>query len=276
MAVDTGTTARPRRLALAAAAAVVLLGATACGGPAEMPDDADHSAASASPSAGSPATDDGAAVTIPRVGVAAGVLQASGLGFDLSSDATAEQLTQLRDDPADPMAGVVVAPSSCEAPLAQMNWSPTLVADSADEAALTQFRAGDVAAIGTIEVARIDDREQLDAHYATVRTLLDECSSVTLNLQKPGADGGVVPTSGPLKHSEPETGYPTDSAVFWSLLPNLEDQKQQSLVLIREAGDYVAMVSFSGPENISDPEFTQMAESILEVTVLELEAQQQK
>ena len=47
-------------------------------------------------------------------------------------------------------------------------------------------------------------------------------------------------------------------------------------MLIREVGDYVAMVSFIGPENIEDAEFAQMAESVLEVTVLELEAQQEK
>jgi len=264
---------REKRGAYAAAAVVALALLTACGGPAEMPDDAAHAPASDSPAADG--TNDDRAVTTPRVAVAAGVLQAAGLGFDLSSEATSAQLEQLREDPADPMDGVVVAPSSCAGPLEQMNWSPTLVADSAGEAALTQFRNEDVAAIGSLEVARIDDREGLDAHYATVRTLLDECSTVTLNLQRPGDDGAVVPTSGPLKHSEPETGYETDSAVFWSLLPN-HDQQQQSLVLIREAGDYVAMVSFTGPENISDPEFTQMAESVLEITVLELEAQQEK
>lgn len=275
MAADPDNTHRAGRgrTAFAAAAVVVLALLTACGGPAEMPDDAAHAPADESPAAGG--TDDGGPVTTPRVAVAAGVLQAAGLGFDQSSEATSEQLQQLREDPADPMAGVVVAPPSCAAPLEQMNWSPTLVASSADDAALTQFRNDDVAALGAIEVARIDDRAGLDAHYATVRTLLDECATVTLNLQQPGADGAVVPASGPLKHSEPETGYETDSAVFWSLLPNL-DQQQESLVLIREAGDYVAMVSFTGPENISDPEFTQMAESILEITVLELEAQQEQ
>ncbi|MBG6084246.1 hypothetical protein [Zhihengliuella flava] len=271
-------TRRATRAGWASAAAVALLAASACGGPSgsDVPDDAVHSAATASPGgSGEASAESEAEVTIPRVAVTAGVLQASGLGFDLSSDARSEDLTALREDPADALEDVVVAPSACQDPLTQLNWSPTLLAGSVEDAALSQFTAEGVSAIGTVEVAKNDDPGQLQSHYEVVQRLLTECSSVTLNVTKPGEDGAVTPANGPLTFRTVETGYDVDSALFWSRFPNDEDLKQQSLVLIREAGDYVAMVSFIGPENIQDTEFRQMAESVLEVTVLELEAQQE-
>ncbi|GAA3704015.1 hypothetical protein GCM10022377_17150 [Zhihengliuella alba] len=274
----------PRRLRrrpgrFAASAAVVLLALTGCGsdGGAEPPNDDQHSGVTgAEGSGGDGSGEDGASprpVTVENVAAAAGVLQAAQLGFDRSAVASTEDLARLREDRPDAMDGVVVAPSSCQEPLQRLNWSPVLLGE---EAARTDFAAESVPMTGTVEVARIADRGALEAYYGTVRTLLEECPQVTLNVQKPSGEDTTTPASGPLAFQAPAVEREVDSAVFWSRFPHDADLEQQSVVLLEEAGDYVAMVSFAGQEGVEDERTTRLAEAVMDATIRELAAQQEK
>ncbi|WP_309080916.1 hypothetical protein [Zhihengliuella sp.] len=271
--------ARRRRGALAVGAVVVLLALTGCGNDdgAVPPDDAQHSGVTGSAApGGSPASGEAAEsprpATVENIAASAGVLQAAQLGLDRSAVASGEDLARLRDGLPDAMDGVVVAPSSCQQPLRQLNWSPVMLGE---ESARTDFAAEGAPMTGTVEVARIVDRGALDAYYGTVRTLLEDCPQVMLNVQKPTGEDTTTPASGPLSFAAPDVERDVDSAVFWSRFPHDADLKQQSVVLVEEAGDYVAMVSFAGPAGVEDERTTRVAEAVMDATIRELTAQQE-
>ena len=212
--------------------------------------------------------DEGPADAASARAVAAGIERAASYGFDLSQPAGEEQLEALRSAPADALEGVVVIPSTCETVLRDLNWSPVLLgADSAR----TDFATEKVSATGSVEVAAIGDRAELDAHYATVGKMLGECNGMTLNMQTDGANGGVVTETVPLASTVPDVADGTaDSALLWTRGRADSDLRQQALVLMRESKGHVAMVSFIAVEGLEAQEFADMASAVLEAAVAEL------
>ncbi|MEE1622582.1 hypothetical protein ACQ3I4_15375 [Zafaria sp. Z1313] len=256
-----------RRPLLAAGALALALTLGACSGnDAGAPDAGASSDPHGSGQAtGAPADPGGEAPgTEAATAVQAGIARAAGYNFTLSAVAGEAELEALRSDPGDALDGVVVLPAACREPLEKLNFSPAVLGA---EAARTDFAAEGVDVTGSVEVARIGDRGALDAYYGTVDTLVQECSSTTLNIQEEGAGGGVVPATVPLSSSRPETDADVASALFWSRAPGHASLAQQALVLVGERGGHVAMVSFIGPAGVEDANFTAMAEAILEETL---------
>lgn len=211
-------------------------------------------AASAAPSTG--ATD---TVSTSRFAVAAGISMAYSLGFTKAREITGADLESLRQPPADTLKGVTVDPGTCAEVLERLNWSPV---QQGGEGARSDFINDKIAVTGSVEVARIQDRAQLDGHLATARRLLGECNKLTLD------DGsGAIPfvTVAPVLKDDD-----TDSAILWTRAGVGHPMRQQSLVLIQERGEHVAMVSFIGANGLQKPEFAKIAARVLDAALDQL------
>lgn len=258
-------------LAVVVAAVIALSGCAAGGDPAETPDP--HSGvetrvpgAAEAEATTSPAT--AAPDTVAGRAVAAGIQRAASYGFDRSLAAGQEQLEALRSAPDDTLEGVVVIPSTCESALRDLNWSPVLLGD---DSARTDFATDNVLATGSVEVAAVEDRADLEAHYATVEKMLGECKGMTLNMQTEGPSGGVVTETVPLTSKVPDVAKgAADSALLWTRGRGDSELRQQALVLVKERGDHVAMVSFIATEGLEAQQFSDMATAVLDAAIAEL------
>lgn len=198
-------------------------------------------------------------VSTSRLAVASGISMAYTLGFEKAREITGADLESLREPPADTLAGVTVAPASCAPVLEGLNWSPV---QQGGEASRSDFINDKISVTGSVEVAKIEDRAQLEAHLATARQLLRECNSLTLD------DGsGAIPfvTVAPVL-----ADGDADSAILWTRAGVGNPMRQQALVLIKEHGNHVAMVSFIGANDLQKPEFAKIAAQVLDAALAQL------
>ncbi|GAA4369357.1 hypothetical protein [Paeniglutamicibacter cryotolerans] len=198
-------------------------------------------------------------VSASRLAVASGISMAYALGFDKAREITGADLESLRQPPADTLKGVTVDPGTCAEVIEGLNWSPV---QQGGEGARSDFINEKISVTGSVEVARIQDRAQLDAHLATARRLLGECHRLTLD------DGsGAIPFS-TVAPVVKDGG--ADSAILWTRAGEGHPMRQQALVLIKERGDHVAMVSFIAASNLQKPEFAKIAGQVLEAALSQL------
>lgn len=242
-----------RALALTASLGLLL---TACGGTEkllELPEGHAPLASSASPSAqpSTPAPADKELTTV-QLAVASGISMAARLGFDQARVISGKELESLKEAPKDSLNGVVVIPSQCSEVIESLNWSPVQMGD---EGARTDFLTEKIAATGSVEVAKISNKQELEAHYGTVLRMLTECKQISLHQE---ADTVPFITQKPvLKDGQ------ADSAILWTRAKPGHAMRQQALVLVKAKGDYVGMVSFIAEDGLDAPEFSQMAGEIL-------------
>ena len=61
-----------------------------------------------------------------------------------------------------------------------------------------------------------------------------------------------------------------DSALLWTRGRGDSELRQQALVLVKERGDHVAMVSFIATEGLEAQQFSDMATAVLDAAIAEL------
>ncbi|GGL91938.1 hypothetical protein [Glutamicibacter protophormiae] len=237
-------------------AAGLLLTLSACAAePADMPQDETHKIASE----GSPTpTPEVQNLSTAEVAATAGAVIAAKLGFPNSAKIQGEDLAALAEKPTDTLKDIVVLPGNCAAPVDDLNWSPVQLGT---EAARTDFTNESQNITGSIEVAKLEndkDRQALQGHFANVSTILADCQSVKIN----GLDYSET-----LKFSDPKVES-ADSALYYT---RNGKYPQDSLVLITAAGDYAGMVSFVSSTPLDDKTFNQVATSILDTAMTQVQ-----
>lgn len=185
-----------------------------------------------------------------------GAVFAAGLGFEQSQRISAEQLEILAEPPTDTLADVVVLPGQCADPLEALNWSP---AQLGTEVARTDFAntAGNVA--GSIEVAELESRENVEEHFRTVLLMRTECSSIKLNW---------VEFTETLKFSNPNVDG-VESQLAYTRRGN-SATAQDTVVLIQSKGEHVAMVSFISSTSLADEKINLVGKEILDSVLAQL------
>ncbi|GER22350.1 hypothetical protein NCCP1664_08470 [Zafaria cholistanensis] len=268
----TTTAARAAAAALTLGAGLLLAG---CAGGAEPVATADPhdwrtgQAPASSSAAPAPASGSVEDATPEEYAVAAGIVEAYTLGFTQSAKASAADLAALREPATDTLEGVVVIPSTCQNVLEGLNWSP---AQLGEDAARTDFTPEKGNITGSIEVAKVPERSRLEAHYALVEELLGSCSNLRMNIQTENADGSTTSETVPLKSEAPAVAQGTaDSALLWTRGTQGSRWQQQSLVLIKEKGGHVAMVSFIAASGVDAAEVATIATGVLNATLAALE-----
>ncbi|MER8025500.1 hypothetical protein [Glutamicibacter protophormiae] len=237
-------------------AAGLLLTLSACAaGPADMPQDETHKIASEGSPTPTPEVQD---LSTAEVAATAGAVIAAKLGFPNSAKIQGEDLAALAEKPTDTLKDIVVLPGNCAAPVDDLNWSPVQLGT---EAARTDFTNESQNITGSIEVAKLEndkDRQALQEHFANVSTILADCQSVKIN----GLDYSET-----LKFSDPKVDS-ADSALYYT---RNGKYPQDSLVLITAAGDYAGMVSFVSSKPLDDKTFNQVATSILDTAMTQVQ-----
>lgn len=248
--------------ASALACGLLLAGCSSQPEAGQMPQDELHQAATAAPGeetvpdSAAPTAEPSGQLSTVELATQVGVVFAAQLGFDRSQRVTGEQLEELAKPPSDTLKDVVVLPAQCEQPLEALNWSPTQLGT---EVARTDFTnaAGNVA--GSIEVAQLDGRDELDQHLRTVLQMRTECSTVKLNR---------VEYTETLKFSSPGVEG-VESQLAYTRRGN-DATAQDTLVLIESKGDHVAMVSFISATSLSDDTINQVGKKILDSVLAQL------
>lgn len=237
-------------------AAGLLLTLSACAAePADMPQDETHKIASEGSPTPTPEVQD---LSTAEVAATAGAVIAAKLGFPNSAKIQGEDLAALAEKPTDTLKDIVVLPGNCAAPVDDLNWSPVQLGT---EAARTDFTNESQNITGSIEVAKLEndkDRQALQEHFANVSTILADCQSVKIN----GLDYSET-----LKFSDPKVES-ADSALYYT---RNGKYPQDSLVLITTAGDYAGMVSFVSSKPLDDKTFNQVATSILDTAMTQVQ-----
>ncbi|MFY9679201.1 hypothetical protein [Glutamicibacter protophormiae] len=237
-------------------AAGLLLTLSACAAePADMPQDETHKIASEGSPTPTPEVQD---LSTAEVAATAGAVIAAKLGFPNSAKIQGEDLAALAEKPTDTLKDIVVLPGNCAAPVDDLNWSPVQLGT---EAARTDFTNESQNITGSIEVAKLEndkDRQALQEHFANVSTILADCQSVKIN----GLDYSET-----LKFSDPKVES-ADSALYYT---RNGKYPQDSLVLITAAGDYAGMVSFVSSTPLDDKTFNQVATSILDTAMTQVQ-----
>lgn len=237
-------------------AAGLLLTLSACAAePADMPQDETHKIASEGSPTPTPEVQD---LSTAEVAATAGAVIAAKLGFPNSAKIQGEDLAALAEKPTDTLKDIVVLPGNCAAPVDDLNWSPVQLGT---EAARTDFTNESQNITGSIEVAKLEndkDRQALQEHFANVSTILADCQSVKIN----GLDYSET-----LKFSDPKVES-ADSALYYT---RNGKYPQDSLVLITAAGDYAGMVSFVSSKPLDDKTFNQVATSILNTAMTQVQ-----
>ncbi|MGX1749646.1 hypothetical protein [Glutamicibacter protophormiae] len=237
-------------------AAGLLLTLSACAAePADMPQDETHKIASEGSPTPTPEVQD---LSTAEVAATAGAVIAAKLGFPNSAKIQGEDLAALAEKPTDTLKDIVVLPGNCAAPVDDLNWSPVQLGT---EAARTDFTNESQNITGSIEVAKLEndkDRQALQEHFANVSTILADCQSVKIN----GLDYSET-----LKFSDPKVES-ADSALYYT---RNGKYPQDSLVLITAAGDYAGMVSFVSSKPLDDKTFNQVATSILDTAMTQVQ-----
>lgn len=237
-------------------AAGLLLTLSACAAePADMPQDETHKIASEGTPTPTPEVQD---LSTAEVAATAGAVIAAKLGFPNSAKIQGEDLAALAEKPTDTLKDIVVLPGNCAAPVDDLNWSPVQLGT---EAARTDFTNESQNITGSIEVAKLEndkDRQALQEHFANVSTILADCQSVKIN----GLDYSET-----LKFSDPKVES-ADSALYYT---RNGKYPQDSLVLITAAGDYAGMVSFVSSKPLDDKTFNQVATSILDTAMTQVQ-----
>ena len=234
----------------------LLLTLSACAAePAEMPQDQTHKIASGESATPTPEVPD---LSTAEVAATAGAVIAAKLGFPNSAKIQGEDLKALAEKPTDTLKDIVVLPGSCAAPVDDLNWSPVQLGT---EAARTDFTNESQNITGSIEVAKLEndqDRQELKKHFANVSAILADCRSVKIN----GLDYSET-----LKFSDPKVDS-VDSALYYT---RNGKYPQDSLVLISTTGNYAGMVSFVSSQPLEDKTFNQVATSILDTTMTQVQ-----
>lgn len=234
----------------------LLLTLSACAAePADMPQDETHKIASEGSPTPTPEVQD---LSTAEVAATAGAVIAAKLGFPNSAKIQGEDLAALAEKPTDTLKDIVVLPGNCAAPVDDLNWSPVQLGT---EAARTDFTNESQNITGSIEVAKLEndkDRQALQEHFANVSTILADCRSVKIN----GLDYSET-----LKFSDPKVES-ADSALYYT---RNGKYPQDSLVLITAAGDYAGMVSFVSSKPLDDKTFNQVATSILDTAMTQVQ-----
>lgn len=234
----------------------LLLTLSACAAePADMPQDETHKIASEGSPTPTPEVQD---LSTAEVAATAGAVIAAKLGFPNSAKIQGEDLAVLAEKPTDTLKDIVVLPGNCAAPVDDLNWSPVQLGT---EAARTDFTNESQNITGSIEVAKLEndkDRQALQEHFANVSTILADCRSVKIN----GLDYSET-----LKFSDPKVDS-ADSALYYT---RNGKYPQDSLVLITAAGDYAGMVSFVSSKPLDDKTFNQVATSILDTAMTQVQ-----
>lgn len=237
-------------------AAGLLLTLSACAAePVDMPQDETHKIASEGSATPTPEVQD---LSTAEVAATAGAVIAAKLGFPNSAKIQGEDLAALAEKPTDTLKDIVVLPGNCAAPVDDLNWSPVQLGT---EAARTDFTNESQNITGSIEVAKLEndkDRQALQEHFANVSTILADCQSVKIN----GLDYSET-----LKFSDPKVES-ADSALYYT---RNGKYPQDSLVLITAAGDYAGMVSFVSSKPLDDKTFNQVATSILDTAMTQVQ-----
>jgi hypothetical protein len=267
------TTTAARTAALLLGAGLVLAGCAAPQAPADphagvstgAPEPSSTAPSAAAATAGGSVED----ATAEEYAVAAGIVEAYTLGFTQSAKASAADLAALREPATDTMEGVVVIPSTCQNVLEGLNWSP---AQLGEDTARTDFTPESGSITGSIEVAKVPERSSLDAHYGVVKELLGSCSNLQMNIQTENPDGSTTSETVPLKSAAlAVAGGTADSALLWTRGTAAGTWQQQSLVLIKEKGDHVAMVSFIAASGVDAAEISTIATGVLNATLAALD-----
>ncbi|GGJ45830.1 hypothetical protein [Glutamicibacter ardleyensis] len=227
---------------------------------ADMPDDLTHQKATeqpAQPSSPSTAPSQSAEeMTRAQFIASTGSVIAATLGFPNSRQISAEELKVLAVPPADTLKDVVVLPSQCSKPVEDLNWSP---AQMGTEAARTDFTNEAQNIAGSIEVAKVTNRQKLEDHYKTVLEMRTECENVKLN--------GLEFTE-TLKFSSPGISG-VESQLYYTRTGDSANARE-SLVLMQSKGDYVVMVSFMSTVSLAEQQFKDVAKTILDTAVSQL------
>ena len=227
---------------------------------ADMPDDLTHQKATeqpAQPSAQSTEPSKTAEeMTRAQFIASTGSVIAATLGFPNSRQISAEELKGLAVPPTDTLKDVVVLPSQCSKPVEDLNWSP---AQMGTEAARTDFTNEAQNIAGSIEVAKVTNRQKLEDHYKTVLEIRTECKNVKLN----GLDFTET-----LKFSSPGISD-VESQLYYTRTGDSANARE-SLVLMQSKGDYVVMVSFMSTVSLAEQQFKDVAKTILDTAVSQL------
>ncbi|MFJ2619499.1 hypothetical protein [Glutamicibacter sp. NPDC087344] len=241
----------------AALAAGLLLTLSACAAPAEMPQDETHKIASESSATPSP-TPEVQDLSAAEIATTAGAVIAAQLGFPNSAKIQGEDLEALAVKPTDTLKDIVVLPGQCADPVNDLNWSPVQLGT---EGARTDFTNDAQNITGSIEVAKLEndeDRASATEHFANVDTILADCKTVTIS----GLDYSET-----LKFSDPAVDS-VDSALYYT---RDGQYPQDSLVLISLTEDYAGMVSFVSATALDDQTFNQVATSILQTAMTQVQ-----
>lgn len=242
-----------RALALTMSLGLLLSGCAGSAKPGELPEGHAPLPSSSGPSTPAASTAPSEAeMTRAQLAVASGISMAARLGFDQARVIGGQELESLKEAPKDSLNGVVVLPSQCSEVIESLNWSPVQMGT---EGARTDFLNDKISATGSVEVAKIANKAELEAHYGTVLRMLTECKKISLHQNSETV---------PFTTQKPEVKEDrADSAILWTRAKPGHAMRQQALVLIKTQGDYVGMVSFIASDGLESPEFSQMAGEIL-------------
>ncbi|WP_404286607.1 hypothetical protein [Glutamicibacter arilaitensis] len=242
------------------AGALLLTSCSAQDASDEMPDDLTHQKAAERPTAATtesaPSESAAAELTRAQVVASTGAVMAATLGFPNSRQITDEELKGLAVAPTDTLKDVVVLPAQCSKPVEELNWSP---AQLGTEVARTDFTNEAQNIAGSIEVAKVNNREKLEDHYRTVLEIRTECKSVKLN--------GPEYTE-TLKFSSPGISE-MESQLYYTRTGDSANARE-SLVLLQSKGDYVVMVSFMATTSLAEQEFNDVAKTIMDTAISQL------
>ena len=201
------------------------------------------------------------------------------LGFDQVQAATDAEITSVREaaeQRTQAAEELNVEPASCAVPITELDWSP--VQASSDSVTRVDFGRENFTGVGSVEVAGITEdtggsaqaAEQVAAHRSAVEQITTNCNDITMLLADDSEpEWAELPYTFTAQAVETDSG----SGLLWQryLADDLEGQSTTALTVMTEHQGYAIMVAFIGSEEITDPEFTELAETILASAIAQLD-----
>ncbi|WFP16077.1 hypothetical protein [Citricoccus muralis] len=239
----------------------------------ETDEEADHGDASEGPGevAASPSG------RVDQQASSAAAAHAAELGFTeqrAASQAEIDTFRQQAQSRAVNQSGTRITPAECTAPLAALDWSPLLT--TSEYASRVDFSSETFDGTGTVEVAAVAEdvgggaeaADQVQNYIDIVGELTTDCAELTMRISDTTVPEGYEESASyrfTAESVEDEEG----TGLIWQRIPETTGSgsgagdERTALVLVREEGGYVAMVSFVGPEQVRDAEFQQIADQVL-------------
>lgn len=285
-----------RTLRWTTALGVTALVLTGCGAGDDTEPDADTSASALELPGGHPDVDTDAAETdgdetsegpgevaaspsgrVDQQASGAAAAHAAELGFTeqrAASQAEIDTFRQQAQSRAVNQSGTRITPAECTAPLAALDWSPLLT--TSEYASRVDFSSETFAGTGTVEVAAVAEdvgggtqaADQVQNYIDTVGELTTDCAELTMRISDTTVPEGYE-ESASYRFTAESVEEEEGTGLIWQRIPETTGSgsgagdERTALVLVREQGGYVAMVSFVGPEQVRDAEFQQIADQVL-------------